>query len=281
MSDYACFLDDDCRQLATISMLHYLNHWRERNYAWTESSRMHRRFDAPVPNRGNASLVLGVLPALLLSLEIMRQRLTGFVEGDSLVFPEVGRFSRVAVNATSFLVTFLSGRLSDKPELALEQLRRVWSEVQQQRGPPALLTKAGEMRQLWSRPDVASFLLSTSAVVVHDDTGLLPSAYNISSWLVRTYGNFTRLMGAYDCLNIPRLSASRSASRIPLAERLQMEAEMRAAYRGPELPFTFGYGSSRCQSRGIAASNGVMLLAWESSLQTHSESCSYENSMYC
>ena len=109
---------------------------------------------------------------------------------------------------------------------------------------------------------------------MHDETGLLPSAYrpadpNLSKaehdhWHVRTFGNFTLLERAYSCLAISErwaASGSRSPGRAP-ATMLRMRDELRDAFQGGELPFMFGYG---CQRSGVS-SNGVMLAAWRASV---------------
>ena len=75
------------------------------------------------------------------------------------------------------------------------------------------------------------------------------------------------LEAAYKVWRIAERTADPRSLNYPLAERKRMEEEMRGAYRGPALPFVFGYGRSG-KIEGKQA-NGIMLTAWLRSIGTN------------
>ena len=113
-----------------------------------------------------------------------------------------------------------------------------------------VLKAAGSGWHLFNRPDWTSWLLGRSAAIVSDETGLVPWIYATRSagggddWVVRGYGNYERLHKlAHQSLMIKQNEGVN-------------HAELANCFRGRELPFVWGYGTTKAR--------GVMLTAWHS-----------------
>ena len=144
----------------------------------------------------------------------------------------------------------------------------------------ASMVKAAEGAwQVVTHPSFSRWLLASSAALVHDETGPMPSVYDGRAprgpraargegggggrWVVRRYGNFSALERlAYPALAITERwgRAGGSTGPLPTAspDTLAMREELHTRFDGSSpLPLLFGYG------KGWEAP-GVMLVAWRS-----------------
>ena len=249
-----CFFDDGCREVAIYGLAHYFSQWSYQHFAWTQTNQMHRRFDSRTDN-----MTVGVLPALVLSLYLTGQTVTSvYVDtewspGISTSSAAGAQFTKLTLHTNaSRRVTFVSGRLSSNASLAPKQLQRYVLHPLQGHSRHAILLKAAEgAYRILGNAQVASTLLRRCEVAVHDETGLLPHAYQSPDWVVRTYGNASMLAKTYTCLGIPPEPA------LMTAFEQDRKATLREAFSGQRLlPFVFGYGKHSC------GSNGLMLTAW-------------------
>ena len=299
-----CFVDAACRNASMHATLGvrgfakpwspsepFMRMWQTQGFAWTQTTNMRRNFNT---SWGGANTVpLGVLPVMLLSLSMLRARLKSVEvrpgpSGSRVLVLQSSTFQLNYVGCFSLTSESLSTELA---ELSSTLLGR----------DVATLVKAAEgARWLTASPEFADFVLSVSAAVVHDDTGLLPTAYEpttkrkhkTSEWTVRTYGNYSAVAEGYKCLDMrpPWLCdrtvppggqrfMSRCPAGVPLAVLARQRDECMRAFNGSahDLPFRFGYVPGASQVRAdcwhqwrnaSAAENvptGVMLTAWRSS----------------
>ena len=176
------------------------------------------------------------------------------------------------------------GSLGDSLELQLDWLDRYVLDAQPAVAADTkeaaaaryaiLIKAAGNARDLINSPLMSSWLLQHSMALVHDETGIVPSFYSgqgdhaardehssghlhsgglHTPWLVRTFGNYSRLRsGSYHNLHIDLACPGRC--RGPNAS--QIEGQLLRAFTGEPLPFVFGYG------RWKAEEGGCLLAAW-------------------
>lgn len=248
---------------------------------------LHRR----VPETGQP---LGVLPLLLLSLQMRGHELTGLTRpagAPDVVHMRTDRGAQVTYSSRALDRALQpdgsrSGRTWLKHELrGLEELlvHSATASALSPEGRWVSVIKAAENTWTYTSQRLfQSWLLERSAAVVHDETGLQPSVFSHRSgadeWAVRPFGSFESLERSYARLLIAErwdIAPSFCRGQSPLEceiRRNQTEAmrdEYRAAFTGREMPFQFGYG---CPGGAIALActhlraNGVLLAAWRTSL---------------
>jgi len=122
-----------------------------------------------------------------------------------------------------------------------EQLRVLAKAIGAESRPVASMFKAAPhwiLRNAW----MAKWVLAHSAATLHDETGLRPLYYNRSGG-VTSNGWRTLAHGAF------KEFENREVKWYP-----GEKAELKAIFRGPELPFQFGYAQK--------GSQGVLMAAW-------------------
>lgn len=290
--DLRCLTSTSCRSAARNMTREFMGHWRGHGYAWTETTLMlnwllHRR----TPETGQP---LGVLPLLLLSLQMRGHELTGLMRpagAPDVVVLSTDRGAKVTYSSRALNRALQpdgsrSGRTWLKHELSgLEEVlvHSATASALSPQGRWVSVIKAAESTWTYtSQRPFQSWLLQRSAAIVHDETGLQPSVLSNRSgddeWAVRSFGSFASLEQSYARLWIAERwdIASSFCRGLPPFEcevrRNQTEAmrdEYRATFKGPELPFQFGYGcpGGRVMACTHLHANGVMLAAWRTSLR--------------
>ena len=242
LGDPACFLSTACRTFAKRAVMLYFRYWSFKHFAWTETAQMQRWLEDEPATGLNASL--GVLPVLVASLGAMGHTITGI---------EAHGAASLTLHAGSLRVTFVERMLID-PELdtlildaALDGRRHVTLIKAAAPDASFLFNPKGSRWMQW--------LLNTSAAVVSDVSGPLPSRFSKKAgWRVRLLGNLSSTEEAYARLHITRAGT-------------EFGGEMRRMWpaNSEELPTVWGYGlPQRAPSDGPRDRHGygAMIVAW-------------------
>jgi len=288
----ACFVDPACMAQANETTTAFFHHWASLKFTRQSTSVMRRAFATSgqlpallVSLRLIGLPVLhvttsGVQPPSYVSRLSAKSRFHSSTRhgGGGTVFYGDGSTAShnsslvgsawpvpsVTLHTSRFRVSYYSMLLRSDPSEKIKIAKQDWPNFRQwERGGPfvdeqlAALTKAisgGEperpiafmtkaaphwiLRNAW----MAKWVLQHSAATLHDETGLRPLYYNASGgattnkWRTVTHGGFKEF-------------ENREMKWYP-----GEKAELKAIFRGPELPFEFGYAQK--------GSQGVLLAGW-------------------
>jgi hypothetical protein len=245
VGNLTCIASASCRKAATTSADFYFQHIRRYNLAWTSTNEMQKIFGPEV----------GVLPTL-----VVCARLMGHAVLTIRALSSRG-IQGVVIETSGPRITYVSLYLkSDNDDnhwgwrpipkvdeqAAAAQLHALRTAVGGPRRLFTLLEKASP-HFINRAPFMTSWVLSSCAAALHDETGITPSAYQRANWTVRGFGRFVDWT---------------------FRERYWYRGEEQALKdlvgEGPELPFQFGYAAGGSPDRHVG--NGMIMAAWRSDL---------------
>lgn len=288
--DPICFLIPECRANLALVTAKMLQHWARHGYAWTETYIMERILHNMncCENRTfsrSPSLQPGVIGLLVISAAFMGHTLRelGILPGGHL---------RIVTDRTT--IDYFSRALAIDVNVQANQLQHLSVHVFSGKRVATLLKAAGAGGgYIWfpTRPTFSRWVLNLSHIVVQDETGLSPAAFDrtaigpqfnvtngdIRAWNVRTFGNLSELeFGHYPCLQIvphwrpgQRLSVFGKSLNVSGEDVTSIGIAMNRAYASTsKLPFRWGYATAgesclrRMGSRRSRPGGGVLLSAW-------------------
>ena len=289
--DLRCFLLLECRKEMMRRTFSMFAMWERHSFSWTEEAIMIQLLhDQPLAD----GIAAGLAPLLLVSLAAMGHSVCAVEHsGGAKIAPHVTLRTTAGPGLTYVHLPLGLRPMSEELAMLDGVLRSSTSGNRSRRGgegdPPRLyasLLKAATLAWPYIRePYFARWLLRRSEILVHDETGLMPSAYedkdgsraespssadhprehagnapNAWRWRMLRYGNFTALTELYSRLAMPEHWERFRKTKLLNASNA-WRSELERAFDGSrELPFPFGYVP---HGQGHHT-HGVLLVAWRS-----------------